>query len=333
MREFVESTESVLNRSIRLLLGASPKRFNPQIRYIPWKDKDKPMRTLMKTAFRLTNKLLSIPGLKIERLNEDFSIFPIDEFSQQRMFNELAESYDNWFERQTILQSVVTFDTLIEVKNFFEAWKKSPFKKQTGSSRFNNLLWLFLISKRYAPKIIIDSGTFEGASAWALKLGCPDAEILSFDIDLSQLKLKAAGVSYFEADWASTARQWNNNDRVLVYFDDHVDQAKRLLEAQHFGCSLVIFDDDYPLTSYFNMAPSPSVLPKVEFVLDPSLQDGQVLKWGSASGAVQQWVVNTEYLKKARDCIEATERLPFTGLITGIHQTPYRLVRIRQPIK
>ena len=116
--------------------------------------------------------------------------------------------------------------------------------------------------------------------------------------------------------------------RTLAYFDDHVDQVRRLIEAADRGCQIAIFDDDYPITSFYAMAPNASVLPKIEFALDPTLQDGTTLEWISR-GTRQTFRVDRTYLDRALSHLRVTERLPNTSLITGIHQTPYRIVSIK----
>lgn len=288
-----------------------------------------PLKYLLKSTFRFANTLAATLGLRIEKLDSDFSIRPLDKFSRAVLAKELATAYGAWFSRQEMFDNRAGDVTPDEIQFFFDSWINSPFRKQTGSSRFNNLLWLYLVSKRFAPDIIVDSGTFEGASAWALSLGSPSSKILSFDISLARLVLRIEGVEYFQHDWTKSEIAWPKKSRSLVYFDDHVDQAQRLLEAFDRNFSLAIFDDDYPVTSYYTMAPSDKVLPKIEFVLNEELKDGTVLRWGNEK-IKNEWTVNKKYLQDARLCIDKTERLPFTGLITGIHQTPYRLVKLKE---
>jgi hypothetical protein len=286
-------------------------------------------RSISRVAFRTTNSLLGGIGMRLDRVERDFDSRPLDAVTRHRLFAALAAEYERWAVAQQLFDISGPFNTLVEIETFFERWIKTPFRRQSGGSRFNNLLWLFFIAKAYGPEVVIDSGTYEGASAWALREGAPEAKILSFDLDLSQLKQRCDGVIYNEADWTAHVPDWTPSNRVLAYFDDHVDQARRLIEATDRGCTLLIFDDDYPVTSFFQMAPTPEVLPKVEFVLDEAMEDGQVLEW-TYRGTTQRWTVDGAYLSQARRRIRSAERLPFTGLTTGVMQTPYRLVVPRQ---
>lgn len=283
------------------------------------------LRPIARGLFRSANQVLGRIGFELTRAELDFDSRPLDQASIQMLFNSLCADYESWLVEQTIIAQPVSFDVTAAVETFFGLWIARPFRRRTGGSRFNNLLWLYLIAKTYKPDIVIDSGTFEGASAWAFRVGAPEAQIYSFDIDLSQMQFQCTDVKYVEKDWMDCDLQWQPQARVLAYFDDHVDQARRLIEAADRACSLLIFDDDYPITSFYQMAPTPEVLPKIEFVLDERLVDGQLLEW-AIKGRRQSWQVDKSYLVRARERIRATTRLPFTGLSTGIMQTPYRLI-------
>jgi hypothetical protein len=282
---------------------------------------------LARFVFRSVNKALAVSGFRLDRQLRDFDDAPLDRATLEAVFRALTLAFDEWLQDQRLFQPTVTFDTFQIVHDFYGRWRDAPFRERQGGSRFNNMLWLHLIAKAYEPEFIVDSGTYQGASAWALSLACPQARTLSFDIDLSPLRLKAPNVDYIQSDWSVYPFPNSAPDRVLCYFDDHVDQVKRLLQATERGCQLAIFDDDYPVTSYYAMAPSPAVLPKLEFALDPSMVDGRVLEWTFA-GRQHRWVADRTYLDAALAAIRATERLPNTSLITGIHQTPYRLVAV-----
>lgn len=286
--------------------------------------RDLGMRRARRYLYRRVNAAFSHFGVTLVPLHDDFDVFPSDEFTREAIFTALAASFDDWNSSQELF-TPYRFDTPSVVRGFFYAWMETPFRAQTGGSRFNNLLWLHLLSASMRPSVIIDSGTYQGASAWALATGAASSEVYSYDVDLTNLKYRSPGVNYIERDWFSDPPATSSAESTLAYFDDHVDQARRLIEATAHGCSLVIFDDDFPITSYYQMAPTAGVLPKIEFLLDETLHDGQCLIWSDGTRELR-WTFDEKYASKARACIKATTRLPFTGLITGIHQTPYRVV-------
>lgn len=280
---------------------------------------------------RTLRRALAKRGLRLEYITNDFDSRPLDDHTLARLFASLGEVFEAWNRSQKFFDPVDSFDASQATENFFQQWIGTPFKSQQGGSRFNNLLWLHLIAKAYRPTLVVDSGTFEGASAWALASGAPSSTVLSFDISLQNLRRRATNVRYMEHDWKEFDLSNFDRSRMLCYFDDHVDQVRRLIEASDRGCELAIFDDDYPLTSFYAMAPNPDVLPKIEFALDPELHENQKIEWLTRTGP-QSYIVHIKYFEKARAKIAKTGRLPNTSLITGIHQTPYRLIAIAKPL-
>lgn len=283
--------------------------------------------SLQSTVFRALNRALAVGGLSLDRVARDFDARLDNPAQIARMHRDLARAWEGWLAGQQVIPVRTKVDAEREGALFYQAYLPSPYRDQSGGSRYNNLLSLRLVARTVAPSVVIDSGTYTGASSWALKLACPEARVLSFDIDLSRLRVRTPGVEYIETDWA--AHDWSSmpSAEALVYFDDHVDQARRLLEAAERGFRLAVFDDDFPLTSFAPMAGDGSALPKVEFVLDDELRADREVSW-IANGARRSWRVDPAYLDRARNVIAATDRLPNTGAITGIHQTPYRLVAI-----
>lgn len=244
------------------------------------------------------------------------------------MHAAMAREIGEWLASQTLFDVKQAIDLEAEIAAFYDDYLVSPFRLQLGESRYNNCLWLYLLARASAPDLIIDSGTYTGASSWALSRGAPQAKVVSFDIDLSNLRLRLPNVDYVEKDWTSFDLVPHAGRNVLAYFDDHIDQARRLIEARERGIPLAIFDDDFAIGAFPAMAHNGAALPKLEFVLDESLRDGDEIVWRNR-GRRTHWRVDRAYLDKARDAIAGTARLPNTSLVTGIHQTPYRVVRLK----
>jgi hypothetical protein len=279
-------------------------------------------------VFRAIQRALGIAGLSISRAELDFEARLEDPRLLQRIFDELGKTAEGWFSAQTIVRPVAPFDTAAIVGDLYRAYLTSEFRVAFGGSRFNNLAWLCLIARALQPRIIVDSGTFRGASAWALKFGWPQARLYSFDIDMTRLRTRVPDVEYIEADWTSFDFSGEDLHNAFCYFDDHVDQARRLIEAGERGFPIAIFDDDFPITSFAAMACQGAALPKIEFVLDEELRKFREVTWSEAD-VRYTWPVDGAHLDRARALITATERLPNTSLVTGIHQTPYRIAALR----
>jgi hypothetical protein len=284
------------------------------------------MKAIGRNVFHLLNHSLAKVGLHISRINPDLDARLVGARWESFLFKSFATEISVWLASQTLLPAVAPFDIESEVAGFYRDYVESPFRQPFGGSRLNNLLWLDLLAKACAPDLIVDSGTYQGASAWALARGAPHARVLSFDIDQSNIRWRSDRVEFYGQDWTAIDLDLSGKTS-LAYFDDHVDQARRLLEAADKGMTLAVFDDDFAVTSFPAMAHDGTSLPKVEFVLDDGLVDGEEITWIS-KGVVRRWRVDRDYLDRARRTIGATERLPGLSLITGIHQTPYRVVRL-----
>lgn len=283
--------------------------------------------TLKRLTKRTLDAGLGVFGLQLVKPAQDFDCRPTAH-ALDRMLNALADSFDRWRSEASVWPLAPATDTLGEVRDFYEAYLASPFRDQAGGSRFNNLLGLFLVARATQPSLVIDSGTYRGASAWAFSMALPRCPIVSFDIDLSALARRAPGVTFLQQDWAGYNFSGHDLSRALAYFDDHVDQGRRLSEAAERGIPWLVFDDDFPVTSFALMAHDGFALPKIEFVLDEKLADVSELSWVSRGREIR-WPIDHARLASLRSFVGACDRLPNTSLITGIHQTPYRLVRTR----
>lgn len=269
-------------------------------------------------------------GIEVSPVKTEFQARLVSETHLSRMFSILAQAASDFLASQQILTINQRFDIEAEIGRFYRSYLDSPFTRFAGGSRIGNLLWLDLIAKWTAPDVIIDSGTYRGASAWALAQGAPKARILSFDIDLSNLALRCENVEYIEKDWTSLDFDTIEKTRSFCYFDDHVDQGRRLKEAADRGFPLAIFDDDFTVYGFAPMAHGGFAIPKISFLLDDSLADGEVIEW--VEGAQRfSWTVDRKKLDALKGLISATERLPNLVEPLAIDQLPYRLVAIKSP--
>lgn len=274
---------------------------------------------------RAVESALKPLGLQITKVSRDFDCRPTGH-ALDRMLSELAGAFDTWCAHSQIWPLCQHPDTLKVVAEFYEAFLTSPFRAKGGGSRFNNLLWLHLLARASQPSVIIDSGTYRGASAWAFATAVPKATVLSFDIDLTTLAKKAPGVTYLQQDWTTYPLDRFDLSNALAYFDDHVDQGARLAQVVDRGIPRLVFDDDFSVTSFASMAHGGAALPKIAFILDESLHQVDEVTWHTPVQSFR-WRVDHARLKHLHSLIARTERLPNTSRITDIHQTPYRLVR------
>lgn len=285
---------------------------------------------LKQTVFRRTNDLLGMFRFHLSVIEEDFDA-RLDQPEQVRhIFTAFAEIARAWLDRQEIFPVKDRFDIADALSGFYEEYLRMPFRAREGGSRFNNLAWLYVIARAMQPSLVIDSGTYRGASAWAFSM--VRVPVYSFDLDLSRLAHRSASAVYAECDWNAFSWQHRDLANALIYFDDHLSQVRRLREASERSIPVAIFDDDFPLTSFAPMANGGQALPKIEFVLDDDLRQYREISWTERN---RRYVfpLNHQEMEQARSLIAATGRLPETSHITGIQQMPYRLIRVNPAVR
>ncbi|MBA2587660.1 MAG: hypothetical protein H0U98_03450 [Alphaproteobacteria bacterium] len=282
--------------------------------------------TLKSNARKTAAALLRPFGMELVRSARDLDDFLEPGKQRDAIFRRVAVVAGDWLQNQSIAPWHQNFDIEHEVREFFGDYLASPFRETSGGSRIGNLLWLDLLAKALAPDVMLDSGTFRGASAWALSRGNPSARVFSFDIDMSQLLLRVPGVDYVESDWT---QQDVTGQNMLCYFDDHVDQCRRVREAAKRGVSIAVFDDDYDVSQFAPMAHGGFSLPKLSFCFDESLGDGEVIAWREA-GRRYEWTVPKGELDAVRGLVGQYQRLPDISAPFGVDQMPYSIAVLKR---
>ncbi len=276
----------------------------------------------------LANAMLRPVSLKLQPLDRDLDDRILSPVHAQRALAAVAAGVDEYLQNSMPFPLVDTGSIRDDIPRFYETYLNLPIRGQAGGSLFLNLFWLFVISKKFNPELIVDSGTFMGMSSWALRQGNADARIHSFDIDLGNLRQRC-DASYHEHDWSTFEFGQFDPQRSLCYFDDHVDQINRILEAHERGFKYLVFDDDLSVGRMPLATGSPISLPKLQFACDDSLKDGEEIRWVNGRH-ISSYKVDREYLDRGRDCIQSIQKLP--DLSFSIHvvwQNPYTLVVLK----
>ena len=210
------------------------------------------------------------------------------------------------------------------VEGYFSCYRASPLSDNTGGSQFNDGLLLFVLARLLAPRRIIESGTHRGFSSWLLRHACPDAELHSFDIDHSQLALRAEGASYHLCDWTEHDLTSGAEDNTLIFFDDHISQARRIREAAARGFRHLLFDDNYPVTTLYATGGVP--VPTVAMLQDDSLRGGEELAW-TRNNTLYRYRVDADSLTSARRLISRAVGLPDVTDLTE-YRSPSRMTYV-----
>ena len=130
------------------------------------------------------------------------------------------------------------------VREFWDLIMRAPVRQRRGGSGFNGALQLFVAMRSLEPRFVIESGVFRGLTTWVIRQACPAARIFCHDPDLSGLQYRDPEARYATADWSRADWSGIDPDATVAFFDDHVGQGRRVIEAQARGLTRLLFDDD-----------------------------------------------------------------------------------------
>ncbi|PIN12242.1 hypothetical protein CDL12_15144 [Handroanthus impetiginosus] len=153
-------------------------------------------------------------------------------------------------------------DLLKGLEEFMPIYETRPIKNNTYGMGFDHSFGLWFITRWLKPDLMIESGAFKGHSTWVLRQAMPDTPILSLSPRHPEKYLKKgpayvdgncayfAGkdfVDFGSMDWVRVLEKHGIKDRsrVLVFFDDHQNELKRLKQAVKAGFQHLVFEDNY----------------------------------------------------------------------------------------
>lgn len=105
---------------------------------------------------------------------------------------------------------------------------------------------LWCLSRAFAPEVYIESGVFIGSSLHAFIKSPKLKKVIAIDPNLSKLKIPKAdipgAVLINDKDFSQLEIDCTDS-KSLVYFDDHINTADRILQASQKGLTHLLFDD------------------------------------------------------------------------------------------
>ncbi|KAL0380461.1 UNVERIFIED_CONTAM: hypothetical protein Sangu_0110400 [Sesamum angustifolium] len=148
------------------------------------------------------------------------------------------------------------------LEEFVPIYETRPIKNNMYGMGFDHSFGLWFITRWVKPELMIESGAFKGHSTWVLRQAMPDTHILSLSPRHPEKYLKKGpayvdgNCSYFAGkdfvdfgsmDWEKVMKEHGIKDhsRVLVFFDDHQNELKRLKQALKAGFKHLVFEDNY----------------------------------------------------------------------------------------
>jgi hypothetical protein len=136
---------------------------------------------------------------------------------------------------------------------FLDLYKTRPIKDNAGGMRWSQSFNFYCALKELQPTLVVESGIWKGHSTWIIKNAVPNADIMSFDIDLSLIEYKFDGVQYLEqdintVDWNEFFKDYpeKTSEKTVLFLDDHQNFSERLDFFEEAPFMHIIFEDNYP---------------------------------------------------------------------------------------
>ncbi|WCJ40814.1 hypothetical protein M5689_021717 [Euphorbia peplus] len=148
------------------------------------------------------------------------------------------------------------------LEEFVPIYETRPIKNNMYGMGFDHSFGLWFIARWLKPDLMVESGAFKGHSTWILRQANPDTPIISISPRHPEKYLKKgpayvdenctyfAGkdfVDFGSMDWKAVMKKHEITDlsRVLIFFDDHQNELKRVKQALNAGFHHLIFEDNY----------------------------------------------------------------------------------------
>jgi len=152
---------------------------------------------------------------------------------------------------------------------------------ESGGIPEKDHLALWCLSKALKPQVYIESGVFTGSSLHAFLDDENLERAIAIDPDLSNIRIpqKELDKTVLIADLDFSELELESTEvRALVYFDDHINTAQRIIQAHKKGLRYILFDDSTGLEGICQRAyPATPTLPII--LMAELLNKGDRLAW------------------------------------------------------
>lgn len=279
------------------------------------------MRSLIS---KVANSLLNSLGLELRRISENNGIiyqevhdprfsYMKDQNLRDLLIEELAETARGFFTNQLPEITPDKFNFRSEVQQFWKIYSGRPFGHNRGGSGFHNAFWIYLFTKVLNPSLVVESGVWKGHISWLLEQACVCATIYGFDINFSNLEYKAGRVQLHEQDWADFHFHNVDGEKSFVFFDCHVNHAKRMIEAYNKGFHYLLFDDNPPIYKLYGYG-RPG-FPTSNMIYNGFDMSRSEVSW-VRKGKIKKYCLIKHEVIEARKLIQKHEIFPDVGSTT-----------------
>ena len=131
-----------------------------------------------------------------------------------------------------------------EIEIFSSIYKERPIKNNIGGMMFPHMFAFYFILKKIKPDFVVESGVYKGQSTWLIERTLPNTNILSIDLNFSNIVYKSKKAKYSTTDfkYQDFSKLTKNS---LVFFDDHQNALDRLKQSKNFKFKHMVYEDNY----------------------------------------------------------------------------------------
>jgi hypothetical protein len=210
------------------------------------------------------------------------------------------------------------------VAAFLDLIAACPVRQKRGGNGFNGSLQVYAVVRALRPSVIVESGVFRGLTTWLMRQAVPDATILCFDPNLGNLHYRDPHARYSTDDWSSAGLSGLDLTDALAFFDDHISQARRIVEASDRGIRRVLFDDN--AAAHRIHGHGGPAYPTLSMVLDD--EPGEPIRW-TRNGREFAYLPDPAMLADARARIETAHDFDDLHAATGYSPARISYVALR----
>lgn len=258
-------------------------------------------------------------------------IYPLSPKLEKLRYEGLAKEVHHFFKSTNLFKNLEYSEILRSVVTFNKVFLESPIIKNDGGANYNTGLIIYCMCRLLEPTLIVECGVFKGMSSYLMREACPKAEIHAFDPVFDNLKHRSRNVNYHNFDWESFRFNMKKPFKGFCYFDDHQNQAVRLIQAYNRGFRVILVDDSWPIEVPGCGWPP---LPSIDMILNDNLKVGEKVQW-LESGKI--WTYTFDKKEKimcdtARSLIKNAYDVPSLYRSSGISPTSaLKLVELLSP--
>ena len=278
-------------------------------------------------ARRLINRSLEPAGFTLRRFQPEMRF--------REMLSPEVQARQTSAFHAAISQSLTNFPGLTkrlppeaDIQAFVHTVPQCPVAQDTGGGGLSAAVLLWTIARAIDPALVVESGTFRGFTTWVLRQAAPQARQYAFDISFAERQRVETGVEYHEHDWMSVPLQAPSGTSALIYFDDHVDQWRRIREAAARGFRYLVFDDSLPSTALHN--DGWAAAPTVDMLFETDITDGEEIRWRTECGPFCLRY-DAAQARATRDLIRHHVRLPDLRFVFGYAPANLVMLELLQP--